>query len=330
MNFLLILTLRLLFKQFQCAALALITSVLTLPLAWQTHAEEDTSECFASYCLESGNVDLAFALGYGVRTNPLNFSDHRSLVIVPDIAWYGENWYLDNLEVGYQWHYSASFALETFVTLNNTNRDFQDEHGSSFLFDGVDVLGAVESTAAVGPTPPPRENTSGDNETGRLHGYNITSDDIRLSPEDVKDRDFALDFGIRAHWYTQSSEWTLALFHDISDVYKGARASAGYRKLWLLGSWKLVTSAELEWRSADLLDYYYGIDSTDIDNTLFHYDAGAGLFTSVGLTANREITENWHWLLHTSFNLLPKAMTDSPLVEEDYTITTFAGVTYRF
>lgn len=307
----------------------LLALLLTVPLSFQASADEQEPDCFASYCLESGNLDLALALGYGVRTNPLNFTDHRSLVIVPDIAWYGDNWYLDNLEVGYQWYYSGSFAIETFVTLNNTNRDFQDEHGSSFLFDGVDVLGAVESTVS-GPEAPVGDGSNFDNETVRDQGHDLLPTDMRLSPEDVRDRDFALDAGVRAHWYTDTSEWTLALFHDVSDVYGGARISAGYRKLWYLGQWKLVSAAELEWRSADLLDYYYGIDSSDVENTLFHYDAGAGLFASVGLTANREITENWQWLLHVSYNLLPDSMTDSPLVEEDYTITTFAGVTYRF
>ena len=263
-------------------------------------------------------VNLAVALGYGVRSNPLNFSDDRNLFLVPDIAWYGENWYLDNLEVGYQWSYTQSFAFETLVTLNTSNRHFQDDHGSSFLLDGEFATGNGSAGGNVGwEIPPTAENPA-------------PPATLSLSPADVQDRDFAVDVGVRAHWYTDRSEWTLALLRDISDVYGGTRAAVGYRKPWSLGPWKLLSSAELEWRSAELLNYYYGVDDGDVADPRYHYTPGSGLFANIKLTASRPITTNWRWLLHLSYQRLPSAMTASPLVAKDYTVTTFAGVTYQF
>ena len=274
--------------------------------------------CSAEQCPETGIVNLAVALGYGVRTNPLSFSDDRNLFLIPDIAWYGENWYLDNLEVGYQWSYNSSFAFETFVTLNTSNLHFQDDHGSSFLLDSEFATGVgLPGDDTEFDIPPTTENPA-------LPAI------LALSPDDVQDRDFAVDVGVRAHWYTDHSEWTLALLHDISDIYGGARAVVSYSKPWSLGSWKLLSSAELEWRSADLLDYYYGVDNRDLADPRYHYTPGSGLFTRIKLTASRPISANWRWLLHFSYNRLPSAMTDSPLVAKDYTITTFAGVTYQF
>ena len=314
------------------APVILLLSAL-LSLSGTVSAEQQQEECYATYCLESGDVDFSLAIGYGQRSNPLNFSENRSLIIVPDFAWYGESWYLDNTEIGYQWIQKQDFAFETFVALNTTNRDFQDDHGSSFSFDSGDVFSTVgESLASDSGSSGDEESAPGaPTEGGELEDGRIgILTDLAVSPEDVGDRDYAIDIGIRAHWYMDDIEWTAALLHDASNTYKGAQMALGFRKMWRYQDWKVVANIGLTWKSTNLLDYYYGIDSTDIENPLFHYDASAGWFTSVGLIANRKISENWHGLIHLSYTHLPDAMTDSPLVEEEYTTTTFAGVTYRF
>lgn len=297
--------------------------------------------CDSTYCFASSDLDISLGLGYGKRTNPLHLSDDRTLILLPDVAWYGDSFYLDNTEVGYQWIQESSFALETFFTLNKSNRDFQDDHASSFNLDGSPIFNAVEEELTAGESPV----ISGDPDDGENSpdsGGDVTrqQQNIRLSPDHVADRDFAIDFGVRAHWYQGDNEWTAAVFHDSSDTYKGARAKLQYRNMLEVQQWKFVTSVSLEWKSADLLDYYYGIDERDLkDDYLnnddfeaqdFYYDAGSGWFSRIGITANRKITDNWRWLMHVSYNHLPDAIVDSPLVDKDYTITTFAGVTYRF
>lgn len=314
----------------------LLLAVLLAPWALTASAREAQTGCESTYCFGSSDLDISLGVGYGKRTNPLHFSDDRTLILLPDLAWYGESFYLDNTEVGYQWIQEASFAFETFFTLNKSNRDFQDEHPSSFNLDGSQILDSAEEELTSGDSPVVSEDPSDSDNNSESGGDSSRQQQgIKLSPDDVTDRDFAIDFGARVHWYQGDNEWSAAVFHDASGTYKGARAKLLYRNMWQVQEWKIVTSASLEWKSADLLDYYYGIDANDfkdnnIQNQQFHYDAKSGWFSRIGVTANRNITDNWRWLMHVSYNHLPGAMVDSPLVDKDYTITTFAGVTYRF
>ena len=306
----------------------------------ETDEEQQSQQCLTSYCLEEGSIEFALGLGLGVRTNPLNSGDNIPLLVVPDIAWYGNNWYLDNFEIGYQWLQHRHFAVETFATLNLNNRDFVLSSASNLLLDGSNMFATAEGPLAgneagengdLGITAPmegdmgllPEPTIPPNRELGEIPV-------LRLTADDVSDRDFAYDIGVRAHWYGDSSEWSLAIMRDASNVYDGFHARGQYRKLWQLGEWNLVSSVSLQWQSADLLDYYYGIDEKDTEDRLFHYEADSGWLTTVGLSANREITENWRWLFHLSYSHLPNAMVDSPLVSKDYIISTFAGVTYRF
>ena len=126
--------------------------------AAEQQTKEQQKECDVTYCLESGDFNFAVGIGYGTRTNPLNFSDNRTLLIIPDIAWYGDNWYLDNTEIGYQWIQQDRFALETFVTLNNSKRDFEKDHPSNFVI-GTDNL--FESVGGDNPTAGPTDFPTG-------------------------------------------------------------------------------------------------------------------------------------------------------------------------
>ncbi|BDX08338.1 MipA/OmpV family protein [Planctobacterium marinum] len=273
----------------------------------------------ASYCLEKGQLEIAVGLGAGVRTNPLYQTDNTPLVVIPDIAWYGENWYLDNTEIGYQWIQQETFAAEGFVTLNGEYGYFRSSHFSNFVLDGSSISSGFESGTAPGLAP----NDEDDNQQDIFLN-------IQVSPENVAKRKLGIDAGIRLHWYQGDNEWTLSAAHDINDVYQGGSLSANYRRFMELGEWRVIANLRATWKSAALLDYYYGIDARDTFDATLHYTAGSAWFTQVGLSANRKITENWRWLLHISYNHLPSAMSDSPLVDKNYTITTFAGVTYRF
>lgn len=296
-----------------------LIALLLCCLVFSASARETQPTCVASWCLEQGEFELAVGIGVGVRTNPLYNADNMPLVLVPDFAWYGENWYLDNTEIGYQWVQKPTFAMETFVTLNTTFGDFRRGHFSNFILQGSSITSGIENGAQPGLAP--NDNDEGNN------GVIFNG---KVSPADVQDRDWAIDAGVRLHWYQGNHEWTVSAMHDVSDVYKGAQVGAQYRRFIELGEWQLVGSVGVIWQSSALLDYYYGVDRTDTPDLRLHYTASSGITPRIGLSANREITQNWRWLLHFSYQHLPDALTESPLVDKNYRITTFAGVTYRF
>ena len=53
---------------------------------------------------------LGVALGYGMRTNPLIQSDDIPVVVDLDIAWFGERWFFDNGDLGFELFDRPSFT----------------------------------------------------------------------------------------------------------------------------------------------------------------------------------------------------------------------------
>lgn len=301
----------------------LILCSLMMTTANQANAET----CEGEECIATHQLEIAVGLGLGVRTNPLYNSDNIPLIVIPDVAWYGENWYLDNTEVGYQWHWTDRFAFETFVALNTVYADFNRGNISNFVVDGIidSSLSSAEEDAMPGVAPELPDGSHA------LHDPPIESGRIsHLSPDDIADRDGAGDIGVRFHWYQENAEWTFAALHDVTSVHHGSQFKVQYKYKMEVADWRLISRLSLTWKSANLHDYYYGIDSDDIRQTHLHYNAGAGVYGGLAVSAYKKITENWSWLLHMSYQSLPDAMADSPLVDKKYTITSFAGVTYRF
>src|SRR4051794_40877416 len=48
------------------------------------------------------NWRFGVALGYGERTNPLIQSEDIPVVVDLDIAWFGERWFFDNFDLGFE------------------------------------------------------------------------------------------------------------------------------------------------------------------------------------------------------------------------------------
>lgn len=273
-------------------------------------------ECTSDNCASVGSVQLSVAIGGGVRTNPLHSGDNLPLILLPDIAWYGERFYLDNTEAGYQWLNTENMAFETFVSLNSERGNFSRGHASNFILAGTVPDGALtEDHTDMTPALPDQENTG----QPRF-----------LGTDDVAKRDWALDAGMRFHWYQGATEFSVALLQDITSVHRGQQAVMSLKQTWKKGKWRAAGALSVTWKSANLLDYYYGIDRRDDVDTSWFYEADSGLFPAVRLSISRELTTQWHLIGFVKYTHLDDAMTLSPLVQKDEQITMFGGITYRF
>ncbi|MDF2177906.1 MipA/OmpV family protein [Aliiglaciecola sp. CAU 1673] len=277
---------------------ALLLSLLALYGQLSLACERDGT------CLEPRQWHIAVALGAGVRTNPLVDGDLIPLVILPDFAWYGDAFYLDNDEVGYQWLPSSSLALETFVSLNKEATFFEFGHPSNFLFG--------DSLAGVSMIGPQEEG------------------ERTVSIDEIAKRRWAVDAGLRFHVYAQNSEWTLALKTDISGVHEGHQAELGYRYTMMLEEWTLRLAPSLVWKSESLVDYYYGLDDRDAVAPSLRYEASSGWQPGFSIAGSKPLSEDWLFLFKAAVTKLHSGMTNSPMVESDWVHTAFVGAAYTF
>jgi outer membrane protein len=96
-------------------------------------------------CIEKSSWHLGIAFGLGIKTNPLVDGDDIPLVIMPDIAWYAEQAYFDNGELGYQWINQPKVAFETFLQLDRERAFFSFLHPANILFP-------IESSVSDSPS----------------------------------------------------------------------------------------------------------------------------------------------------------------------------------
>ncbi len=279
--------------------------LLLLLLAFTNFAR---GECVNNNCIFSDSWQIGLAGGLGERSNPLRGGDDQPLVVVADVAWYGDVFYFDNLEAGYQWQSDENFAFDTYFVLNREARAFKDWHS-------FDVL----STEAF---------LSSDNDTQQSPSFGQPVS--RISLRQIQSRDWAVHAGIRAHWRNPASEWQLAIQTDASGVHQGQLVNLQYQQNIQMGQWQIGITPNLAWNSAAFNDYYYGVGAEDTLDERLHYHAGSGFRPGVNLSAARPINENWGVLLFFRYQHLPSSLTHSPLVKSNHISSIFAGVTYHF
>lgn len=274
-------------------------------------------------CIEESSWHLGIAVGVGIKTNPLVDGDDIPLVILPDIAWYGEKAYFDNGELGYQWLSQPQFAFETFLQVDRERAFFSFLHPANIL---------LTPTEGFSPSSPDM-NTSDASLSPGIPGPEegeIQNNQRSLSIDDIGSRSWALNAGIRGHYFSSNSEWQLTLQQDVSNVHQGQQLGLEYSHKWLWHDLRLGLRLGTDWKSTDLLDYYYGVSEKDTKFSEFYFEGKAGWQTYLSINAQKPIDENWLWLANIGYRKLPESLTNSPLIEQDNIRNIFLGVAYRF
>ncbi|WP_339900503.1 MipA/OmpV family protein [Paraglaciecola polaris] len=262
--------------------------------------------CVTPQCIETGNWRIGIAVGAGVKSNPLVGGDAIPLIVLPDIAYYGDNIYLDNAEVGYQWQQNDTYALDAFISINSEKAFFTFWHPSNVFLSSQSVL------SEIGPSNDAPFNSR------------------QISIDQVSSRRWAVDAGIRLHKRSNHAEWQFTLKTDVSNVHNGQQFDVAYRYRWQLADWHFTIAPTLSWKSSKLIDYYYGIDEQDNVFNAQYYHAQGGWQPSLALSASKAINPRWQWLMRSSVTLLHSGMTDSPLVAKKTIGTVFLGIGYVF
>lgn len=262
-------------------------------------------------CITSNSWQFGVAMGLGGRSNPLVDGNTIPLVLIPDIAWYGESAYFDNGELGWQWLPNRHSSIELFVAPNIEKANFTFWHTANILIPAASLGNDIFEPGA--PNIDPSEDTH-----------------YELSVDDVQSRRWAFDIGLRWQWIAAQHRWSMKVASDISGVHQGQHALLEYRYHWRMNRWRFSIAPHIKWVSSDLTDYYYGVSSEDTEQSALWYQGRSG--TQWGLAANAAYIFNEHWqgMLRIQSIKLHTGMVDSPLVNESHIHSVFVGLAYRF
>lgn len=274
--------------------------LLTVSLAGACERSEE--------CLDSNQWQFGIAMGLGVTSNPLEGGDSIPLIVLPDIAWYGEAAYFDNGELGYQWLDQPSTSFVTYLSVDKERAFFSFWHPANILLP----LNRV-SESAVADNP-------------GQSGPQLLS----ISIDEVSRRDWAIMGGGRWYFRQSNAEWQVALEKDISGTHNGEKLDLSYQHYWQWPTIRLSTQIKMIWKSSALVNYYYGVSERDKVAPSFYYRAGSGWQPVVSLSMQKQLQNNWSWLNRISLQKLHSGMTDSPLVAERNIYSVFSGLAYQF
>jgi outer membrane protein len=276
-------------------ALAAIMSVCTATHATDAAVSAATgTSCTGpgADCVAVGSWNFSIALGAGVRTNPLVHGQDLPLVLIPQFSYYGKRFFIDNLDLGYTLLETDSNSL-SLVASPGYDRVFFYRSDLQNIFVG----GLPTEYQASGSTP-------------------------GATPFPARQRDIT---------YLAGPEWTfkagivsaqMDLLHEVTDQNHGSeiRAALGLPLLQSRGT--LTADIGLTWKSARIVNYYYG--APDI------YRAGAALDPFIKLGYSLPLTRSWRLSTFAQYEHLANAIAHSPIVAEHYVATAFIGVVHSF
>jgi outer membrane protein len=117
---------------------------------------------------------------------------------------------------------------------------------------------------------------------------------------------------------------------DVLDRIGGGSASLEATRSFQAGIVRLTPSLGTNWVGDDLANHDFGVELSAARPGRPAYDVGDYASVSAGLGSIVELSRHWRIVLDVTAELLPSAVTDSPIVESDVVFQGFAALTYTF
>ena len=256
---------------------------------------------------EEKNWRLGVALGYGQRTNPLIQSDDIPVLVDLDIAWFGERWFFDNFDLGFELFDRPAFTTNIVARVNSDRAFFSKTNTKYINFSYL--AGGLQ-----GPAVDPRSGA-------------LVDEPVKFKPPK---RDYAIELGFEM---LADGEWGMAAlraFHDVSGTHQGYELSADYGFRWVRGRWSIGPSVGVSYKSAALSNYYWGVHEDEATFLLPAYGADGGVGWEADLRTSYYLTKSVRLAVSANYERLQHSVAMSPLVEDDHVLGYFAGFAWQF
>ena len=267
-------------------------------------ATEDECKGPSSECVPVGGWNFSISIGAGVRTDPVVHESTIPLVVIPHVSYYGEHFFLDDLDLGY-----------SFIDSDHTNLSLIGTPGYDRVYFYRSDLQNIFVTGFT------NFNSTGNPSGGSGSGNGSTQ--VPYSKP--------FPWHTRSITYLAGPEWTfkfhglsgqLDVLHEITGRNHGneVRAALGIPLSKKSQDWS--TDVGLTWKSSRIVNYYYGAPGA--------YEAGGALDPFVKLGYSHPLKGKWKITGFVECERLSNAIADSPIVNARFVTTAFVGVGYSF
>ena len=146
----------------------------------------------------------------------------------------------------------------------------------------------------------------------RFAGYTPENSDFL----DGMDRKDSIDGGFEITYKTAFGRFTLDLSTDVSDRHQGQELGFRYGEMFKYGSWQLLPWLGVTWLSADLADYYFGVEPEEETEQRSVYQLDDTINISYGLNTRYRINQHNFISWNIALEQLSEDIADSPIVDE--------------
>lgn len=275
-------------------------------------------------CVEVGSWQLSLGVGAGVRTNPLADAEDIPLVLIPQLSYQGERFFIENLDIGFIVAESNNQQLNLLITPSYDQVFFHRWNAGNFFIGGPGQGTASSDDGEIV-----------DDEDLPVIDQDLTSgggkepEFSQRSWRDLDDRHMAGLAGVEYNLTLNELELQFHYLQDVTKVHDGDEARIVLAKPWLSGKHRVLTSLGLSWQSQEVIQYYYGISEEEADSNN-RYTATDGVSQIIRVDWNYKLTDSWDLRVLASVRHLPDAISASPLVNDNKVITAFVGGVYHF
>jgi MipA family protein len=270
---------------------------------------------------------LGVALGHGKRTNPLIGGDDIDINYVLDFSWYGEQWFFDNGDLGYTFLNEGNFSINGIITYNNERNYYNYLTGKQFGLDSL--LGPNTSLTGTKDQINPQDNIVKLTGTESLLPGGTVAYYLNENTE-IAGRRSAINGGLEFLYISPYGDVQAQVLTDISSTHEGQEAWLSWSHPWYTRRSEVTLTLGLEWKSTDLIGYYFGVkpEESFIARPTYQGDSGTNAF--VRLAGRYSLSEHWTLVGMIELEQLSSAITQSPIVNTAIVDTFFAGLFYAF
>ncbi len=293
-------------------------------LSMLSQAEEESCINSSSDCMAVGAWEFSLTVGVGGRSNPLYDGDDQPIIVVPQFAWYGKHFFLDNFDFGYTLLDSPKHQFNLLSTLSFEHIYFDDV--------GLGNFSLTTNSAPASSLAGPEDNR----DPNFVDGPNInaennnTLDTARLEIDDLDKRRMAVLGGLEYAYFKDAWQFQFQVLSDISGVHNGteARVSSTYVITTNKDLYEFTLGAA--WQSDEMLNYYYGLKQDEVYAGSPAHFVDSGVSSLAKFSWQRKLSERWSLISTLQYRKLGSSVVDSPLLEESGVTTIFIGGTYHF
>ncbi|MCH1923389.1 MipA/OmpV family protein [Shewanella sp. C32] len=269
---------------------------LLLPLSVYAEVAGDKHDHVA---VDDWGFDLA--LGYAAIETPLRQRDSFESFVLPQWYYYGERFYIENLQLGY-----TLLETDTFI---------------------IDVVGYLNDDGLLFNTDKQRLNYLDISKYIPNVGFPLQG---KMDLRDIK-RDLSYMAGVEFTAITPFADLSWRAARDITEGNGGIEYRLAAKQRYTFNRLKLFWEAGAVMKNAELNNYYYGLRSEEsgrrrdvlvTDRSLNNY--------YLQLAATYQLTSDLSWVVSVNQTWINHQLLDSPLLEKDNYLSGFIGFNLHF